>query len=733
MKKLFFFLALPLVLFAQKQPKVGLVLSGGGAKGFAHVGVLKEIEKAGLQIDYIGGTSMGAIIGALYASGYSTDQIERVIEESDFMKLLQDQVSRASKPFFTKQHGEKYALTLPIKKGRIELPFGFSRGQHVLNFLTELLVPVDEITDFSKLPIPFFCIATNIETGKEVILEKGSLPLALRASGAFPSLLNPVDIDGQLLVDGGVVNNFPVDVMKTKGVDFVIGVNVQGQLLKREELSSVASILLQIINFQMYKKSDKQAKLLDFTLRPDVLEYNVISFDKKKEIIKEGVRVATLKKYVLDSVAKLQKVTKKKRPIVLKNEKFLVDRIVINGNENYTENYILGKLRLEEGDSTSYKEISKKISLLSATNNFERINYHFEKSFSGKKLELTVKEDKVDSHVRFGIHYDLLYKTSALLNYNHRKLLVQNDELNFDLGIGDRIRYRLDYFIDNGLIPSYGFSSSYNFFNASFLFKNNSINRFNFTFSDFTNALYIQTTIDKKIAIGVGLEDKKIKISSDTFFTNNKEIIFDNSNYLSAYSFLRLDTYNKKVYPTKGYFANVNFKWFIWSDRNDYPDRFAPISSIFNKFSQLSGTIGFAKSFFNHAFTFQYVGEGGFTLSDGASEVFDFRLGGYNKNYINNFVSFYGYNIAELGNKSFVKSEFNFRYNVYKNHYASFIANYARVEYDVFKDGKLFDNTKSGYALGYGLSTFIGPIELKYSWSPDHKERYWLFNLGFWF
>jgi len=176
------FLILPLVVSSQKkQPKVGLVLSGGGAKGFAHIGVLKELEKAGVQIDYIAGTSMGAIIGGLYASGYSATQIEKIITETDFFTLLQDIYPRRSKPFFEKEHGEKHAIVLPVNKGKIGLPKGVSRGQNVLGFLNYLLSPVDSITDFSKLPIPFFCIATDVETGLEVKLSKGSLPISLRA------------------------------------------------------------------------------------------------------------------------------------------------------------------------------------------------------------------------------------------------------------------------------------------------------------------------------------------------------------------------------------------------------------------------------------------------------------------------------------------------------------------------------------------------------------------------
>lgn len=729
MKKLLILLFFPALLFAQNQPKIGLVLSGGGAKGFAHVGVLKELEKAGVQVDYVGGTSMGAIIGGLYSSGYSADQIKKIIENTDFMGLLRDKISRREKPLFKKQHGEKYIVSLPIKEGNIGLPLGLSKGQNVLNFLTELLAPVDEINDFSKLPIPFYCIATNIESGAEEVLEKGSLPLALRASGAFPSLLNPVEIDGKLMIDGGVVNNFPVDVMKQKGMDLIIGVSVQGELLKREELTSVASLLMQIVNFQMYKKADEQVSLLNIYVRPDIVEYSVISFDKKDEILKKGIIAAKPYKMVFDSIAKLQH-TKKKRPVLaLKESKFLVDRIIIKGNKNYTNNYILGKLQLREGDSVSYKDISKKINTLTASKNFKRIDYHFEKSFEGKKLELVVKEDNVKSYLRFGLHYDLLYKSAMLLNYSHKKILFQNDQLSLDLGIGDKIRYDFQYFIDNGLLPSYGFTSRFNTFNSDFLFDNNLIN---IRYTDFSNAFYLQTTVDKKFALGFGVEQKHIKVSSENILTNGQETFFDNSNYVNLYSFLKLDTYNKKMFPTEGFYADVGFKWFVWSDRNDNLSELAQGSQSFQQFSQIGGKLGFSTTFYDKL-TFQYISEAGYTLGKKASQMFDYRLGGYNQNYINNFVPFYGYDTGALNDQSFLRSEFNFRYLLYKRHYATFIANYARAEENVFEKGSLFKNTKSGYALGYSVETFLGPVELKYTWSPDHSEKYWLFNLGFWF
>ena len=729
MKKLLILLLFPALMLAQEQPKVGLVLSGGGAKGIAHIGILKELEKAGVQIDYIGGTSMGAIVGGLYAAGYTADQIEEAVFETDFMSLLQDKVPRKEKPFFSKVNGEKYAVSLPIKKGSLGLPLGLSKGQNVLNFLTELLAPVDEISDFSKLPIPFYCIGTNIETGEEEVLETGSLPLALRASAAFPSLLNPVDIEGKLLVDGGVVNNFPADVMKKKGVDIIIGVSVQGELLKKDELVSVASLLMQIINFQMYKKSDEQIELLNVYIRPNVIEYSVIGFDQKNEVLDEGYKAAKKYRVVFDSIAKMQPSKRKLPKIELKEKKFIVDRIIIKGNKNYTNNYILGKLQLREGDSVSYKEISKKINTLTATKNFTRIDYHFDKSFHGKKLELTVKEEKIQSYLRLGLHYDLLYKSAVLLNYNHKKLLFQNDELSVDFGIGDKIRYNLEYFVDNGFLTSYGFSTRYNSFNSDFIYDTGLING---KYSDFSSSLYFQTTFDKKFAIGIGAEHKNIEASTQNISSDGKEDFFDRSNYINAYSYLKLDTYNKEMFPTRGFYADIGFKWFLWSDRNNRLEGLLPNSEPFHQFSQLGGTLGFATTFYDKL-TFQYTSQAGYTLGKKSFEIFDYHLGGYNQNYINNFIPMYGYDTGGLNNQSYLRSEFNLRYEVLKNHYAMFIANYARVEEDIFDKGSLFKNTKSGYALGYSVETFMGPVELKYTWSPDHSEHYWLFNLGFWF
>lgn len=317
----FFFFLISFLLFSQQQqPKVGLVLSGGGAKGFAHIGVLKAIEKAGVQIDYIGGTSMGAIIGGLYAVGYSATQIEEIILKTDFVALLRDKLPRNSETFFEKESGEKTVISLPVKKGKISLPRAISKGQNVLNLLLELFDTVDEQQDFTKLNIPFFCIATDVEKGSSVLLEEGSLPMALRASASFPSLLNPIEVHGKLLVDGGIANNFPVSIMASKGMDIIIGIDVEGKLFQKEKINSAVALLNQIMSYQMYRKSDEEIKKLDVYIHPEIFKYTVVDFGKKVEILAKGTLEAENFVKVFEEIAA-------KQPLKIKEKRGLLVRI----------------------------------------------------------------------------------------------------------------------------------------------------------------------------------------------------------------------------------------------------------------------------------------------------------------------------------------------------------------------------------------------------------------------
>jgi NTE family protein len=729
-KLLLFLFLISIGVFCQEnQPKIGLVLSGGGAKGLAHIAVLKEIDKAGIQLDYIGGTSMGAIIGGLYAVGYSADQIEEILVSTDFINLLRDVLPRSSETFFEKEYGEKTVLTLPVSKSGLSLPKAVSKGQNILNLLLELFESLDDNLEFGKLPIPFYCIATDVETGGQVLLENGSLPLALRASSSFPTLLNPVNLDGKLLIDGGVANNFPVSVMKSKGIDIVIGVDVEGKLFEKEKLNSVLAIMSQIVSYQMYHKSGEEKEKLDIYIHPKIFEYNVVDFEKKDEIFKKGIEEAKKYSTIFRELAAKQKGKKKRKAIKFNTKKMLISDININGAKNYTRAFVLGKLKIRDGDSITRQEITKRIYQLSATTNYDRITYNVTKKVDNSYLlSFNLKESADNASLKLGVHYDLLYQSSLLVNYSRKKLLTNNDLFSIDMILGDNLRYNLNYFVDNGFYISYGFRSRYNHFRANSKFNSivsqyPSISSINLKYTDITNQFFVQTTFDRKFAIGLGIEQKYLKASTETITLNNNETIIDNSNYFNTFGYIKLDTYNKKYFATKGYYADLNFKWYLASSN---------MKNNFRRFAQTKGTLGFATTFWDKL-TFQNTNQAGFTLENPASDIFDFYLGGYNQNYINTFVSLYGYDFAELSNNSFLKTEFKFRYRFADKHYASFIANYARLDDNVFENLEVFKDIKSGYALGYSYNSLIGPLEVKYSWSPDNKQSYWLFNLGFWF
>ncbi|TVZ56590.1 NTE family protein [Lutibacter sp. Hel_I_33_5] len=725
-KILLFFILIPMLFFGQKkQPKVGLVLSGGGAKGFAHIGVLKEIEASGIQIDYIGGTSMGAIVGGLYAAGFSASQIEHIVITTDFSDVLTGNLPRNARPFFTKEHGEKHAIKLPVIKGVIGLPKGVSKGQEVLNMLTTLLYSSGNET-FSKLKIPFFCIATNVETGGQILQETGSLPLALRASASFPTLLNPVEKDGKLLIDGGIANNFPIDIMQQKGMDIIIGVDVQGRLFQKDKLKSVVAILNQVISYQMYSKNSDLKDTIDLYIQPDIFEFNVVDFNKNKELLQKGKEAGKKYRTVFNEIAKKQAHKKERKIMPFKSEKIKVDEVRVTGFKNYTPAYVLGKLNIKRGDSISHKEIAEKMPFLSATNNYERIDYEVVSKKNKNHLNFSVIENEEKANVKLGVHYDFLYKTGILANYNHKYLFIENDILSLDAILGDNLRFNLNYFVDNGFYWSYGVRSRFDHFRTNTLFnspENPNINNINLSYTDYTTDLFAQTTFNRKFALGFGVEYKILRALTETILTNKEPTFFDKSNYVNAFAYLKLDTYDEKYFVTKGYFADIEFKWYL---------RSSDFLNNFNSFSQVKGKIGFATSIWDKV-TFQINGEGGFSFENPVSTVFDYRLGGYNQNYVNSFVPFYGYDFGELSNSTFIKSEFNIRYQFAKNHYFSFIANYARLDSNVFRDADIFKDIKSGYAFGYSVNTFIGPIELKYTLSPDHKKNYVLFNLGFWF
>lgn len=730
--------------FAQAQnetenikPKIGLVLSGGGAKGLAHVGVLKVIDSLGVKVDYIAGASMGAIVGALYASGYSGKELDSIFQIVDFDNIINDDLPRASKAFYERDNSEKYAVTLPFNDFKIKLPSALSRGNVAYGLILKLLLPVNHIDDFSKLPIPFFCVATNVETGQQVILDNGNLTQSIMASGALPSLFQPVVIDDEILIDGGVVNNYPIDELRDKGMDVIIGVDVQDGLAKREELVSAPEVLMQINNFRTINAMKLKSKQTDVYIKPNIKDYNVVAFDKVSKIIEEGRESALSKLNVLRTLASYSDYEKEDVFHPKPMDSIKINNFEFKGNKNYTRAYILGKLKLKSDEKISYKDFNEGVYNVVATNNFDAFQYQL-KQTEGKEgydFMANVKESQVNTFLKLGVHYDDLYKTSALLNLTKKRMFFKNDVGSLDVILGDNVRYNFEYLIDKGFYWSIGLRSRYNQFNkgisAQLLLDDDQIaatglRNLDVKLEDQTNQFYLQTLFRRDFSLGMGVEHKRLEIKSETISgTNpNDKFLFENTDYLSLFGNLKLDTYDDKYFPNRGVYFNGDLNIYLYA---------SGFIDDFKDFSIAKADMGYAFSV-SDKLSFNLQTSGGFKLGDKSTRTLDFALGGYGANLINNFVPFLGYDFITLTGNSYVKAWATADYEIFKKHHITLEGNWANIEDNIFDSGEWFTLPDyRGYALGYAIETFLGPVQAKYSYSPERGESKWFFNLGFWF
>ena len=731
--------------------KIGLVLSGGGAKGLAHIGALKVIEEAGVKIDYIGGTSMGAIIGALYASGYSADQLDSMFRATNFSKLIQDNLPRSAKTFYEKEDSERYALTLPFDGFKVSVPPAYSGGQNIYNEMVRLLYHVKDVKDFSKLPIPFVCIATDIETGNEVVFNSGYLPEVIMASGTFPSLFEPVTIDGKVLIDGGVVNNYPIEKVRDMGADIIIGVDVQHGLSNRESLLSATEILLQINNFQGVADMVEKVEDTDIYIKPEIEKYTVIEFNKANEIVKTG-ELAAIAKY--NELQQLSSEIDNSKPIVAPiqaTDSIIINRLIISGDTTHTRGYVKGKLRFKLGEPITFNKLKQGIGNLSATGNFKTNRYKLISNGIGDDLILSLDESANTAFFRVGAHYDDLYKSAAILNFTKKNLLVIDDRASIDFILGDNPRYNFEYYIDKGSYWSFGINSRYNNFEQEIAFdiiEDNfevpsgvNINNINLDITDVTSQLYIQTVLREEFAFTLGAEHKFLKFSTRTLgdLTEGNSLagpsvvpvndsrgrtFFEKSNFYSVFGRLKLDTYDDRYFPSSGLFFDGDFHYYILS--SDFNENF-------KDFSVSKARMGAAFSIFKNL-SLNLETEGGFKLGTSNVTSFDFVLGGFGTDLVNNFIPFYGYDFLSLPGNSFVKAYGRLDYEFTPKHHFLGAANFANVDDDIFRTGEWFTAPNySGYGLGYGWESFLGPVQVMYSWSPERDRSNVFFSIGYWF
>ncbi len=448
----------------KKRPTVGLVLSGGGARGFAHIGVLRVLEENHIPVDYVGGASMGALVGALYSLGYSPDEMEKLVGTLDWTELLQPGNSYDDLSFRRKEDRKNIAapITLRGKINDLKLPNALNSGQEIGLLFDRVTLPYAKVRDFDNLPIPFRCVATDMVSGRSVVLDKGSLSRSLRATMSIPGIFAPVEIDGKLLADGGIVNNIPTDVVKAMGADILLVVNIETQLADRKSLESIVGILAQTINIATADNSRRSLQQANIIIAPDLTGFSSTDFGKFNEIIKLGFEGAKKNEILLKGLslddADWQAYLAARKARQHPEPSPVPEFVAVDGENPDSTKTIAEKLDNKyigkPLDADQQNELAKDLSELTGTGRFQALDYEVIERNKATGILIRTNEpvDRPAKPTRLEIGFDVNSVESDNVNFNFKARLTLFDvgrygsEWRNDLEIGSNTRLASEYY-----------------------------------------------------------------------------------------------------------------------------------------------------------------------------------------------------------------------------------------------------------------------------------------------
>lgn len=705
-----------------KRPKIGLVLSGGGAKGFAHVGVLKVIDELGIPIDYIAGTSMGGLIGGFYAIGYSAVDIEKIILNQNWEELLSDHVSRKFVPIYEKKDFERYILSFPIKPKGIQLPSGIVGGQNVINLFERLTIDYHNETDFKKLPIPFLCIATDLETGEAVVLDKGYLPLAMRASMAIPTYFAPVEIDDKLLADGGMINNFPVKELINMGADIIIGVDVQAGAKSKEELKSLLDIINQTASLMALNNFKDNLKYCDIYIKPKINEYTVGSFQDADSLIRKGEEIAqTFIPVLLELKKKYNlKKTKIKRYVPpCDSSVFYIKNIEVKGLNEVSYSLLYGKLNLETNSEVSLSKLQDGINRIYGSRYFDRVDFQM-KGEKEKTLIVNVKE-RTTKRFNVGLHYDSDNNAAVLLNTTFRNKLKSGSRLSFDLKLSENPRFKTTYTIDNGLRPGLNMEAEFNDSEVYAFENGKKITSYNFNYLKFD--INTHSIFRESYSFGLGGKIEYYNINSE--FTIPDIVDIRNEDYyFTYYAFLNIDSHDKAYYPKSGMCLYGEYK-LVTNNGVSLDGMERPASVAYLKFQKAISL--------SSAFTVYPKFYGRVVWGKNIPDFYVSYTGGIDQtDYFDIQIPFVGLERMEMASINTFVFRVDFQYELFRNNYLILKTNAGKLVEDV-NDAFIRGEWIKGIGLTYSYNSLIGPIEFSLMYSDKKSGISNYVNLGFWF
>lgn len=723
---LYFILCLFLLPQANaERKKVGLVLSGGGAKGIAHIGVIEVLERAGIPVDIVVGTSMGSIVGGLYAIGYDGKTMDSLVRKQNWAYLLSDKLYRNKLSFAEKEATEKYLLSFPFGKDKSSrMPAGFVSGQNIYNLFSDLTVGYHDSLDFTKLPVPFACVAANIVDGSEVVLKEGLLVQAMRASMAIPGAFTPVRTDSLVLVDGGIVNNFPVDVAKAMGADIIIGVDVQSDLKTAGKLNSLPGVVGQLINLMCLNKFESNKAMTDLYIRPDVKGFSAASFNKEAidTLLKHGVEAAMLKwdeliqlkqELGMDSTENTGKIQPKPGTTT-----FFVRHVYLKGIPEKDQEWLRRIIRMEDNRSVTLPEIHSVISRLYGTKKFTGVTYRL---LGGPVYDLELNLQKSEmSELNLGFRFDSEEMAAILLNTRLNFSALKGSRFELTARLSKNPYVRLGYSLENPFLRR---------LNLAYMFRYNDFDIYeqgdkisSITYRYHTGELSLTDLFVRNFKFQLGIRYEYFDYDAFLFRTGDESMDVKSEGFFSYYGLAHLETYDRRYYPTRG----LSFKaaYSLYTDNLVNYKRHAPFSALSADFT---GVISLTRRFKLLPSVYGRVLIG----QDVAYPYLNYMGGDIAGRYMNQQLPFQGINHVELFDNALLVAKLHFRQRMGTRHYVSLIGNYA-LEADNFFD-ILGNKGIWGGAVGYSYDMPLGPVDVIFSMSDRTKKLGFYFNLGFYF
>ena len=736
------------VLIQAPRPKVGVVLGGGGAKGAAHIGVLKYLEELGIPVDYVAGTSMGSIIGGFYAMGYSPEELTQLIANMNWSEYIGNKIDRPMMSEEFRRRNSTMLFHIPFSHESLfdksrnaslisQLPSAYVNNSSLVNLFNNLCVGYQEEMDFNDLPIPFACVATDMVTGDEVVLRSGSVPTAMRASMAIPGVFSPVTIGDMVLVDGGLVNNFPADVLREMGADIIIGVEVTStKNVTAEDLRSLPQVFARLLTNSTSSKRAQNRMMCDVHIIPDVSGFGMLSFtpDAIDTLVNRGYNQA--RKFHDQLMSIKQEVNPVDGPPIgktlhaphaknLTNDSVFIRSITINNVKDRDSRWLIRKGRLDVARYYTQEDIERAMKVYRGTGCFDEITYQIKESDSlrldnrlSDAYDLSINMKPAQPHVfGFGVRYDTEEGAALLLNIGLNEKKFNGSKFNASIKLSYNTKLNLTYTYSRSSLANFNLAYDYRneHFRTTDVFAENLINlhywqrKWSGYISQFhllnlsttVGASYMNTIFDNASMEGGSLDS--IWLVSNRFF--------------APFVTLKYDNMDNAYFPRHGLFASLNSHYY-WDLNGNDNDNFDLGYAFQYYYTPNDGRVTIIPQLYGRYF---------------ANETFLYNMrnkcgGEIEGRHFENQLPFVGISYLETfgTNPSLVTiARCDLRYNFYGKHYLTAMYN-TLLSWHTYPF--------HGVGLKYSYNSLLGPISLTAQWTNLYHSRFSAyFSLGYTF